>query len=89
MGFTFSLLTKRTAVLCTSLVHVASGAAVFTRLLRRRVAFLHPTATCKSLFKPLVSMLANYTTSCFSKFYRYLKFLFDTPSYLLVHKLIT
>jgi len=29
----------------SSLVHVASGAAVFTLLLHRRVAFLHRTAT--------------------------------------------
>jgi len=33
-------------------VHVASGAAIFTLLLRRRVAFLHRTAMFRSLFKP-------------------------------------
>jgi hypothetical protein len=34
------------------LVHVASGAAMFTLLLRRRVVFLHHTAICRPLFKP-------------------------------------
>jgi hypothetical protein len=37
---------------CSSLVHVASGDAIFTLLLRRRVAFLDRTATCRPLFKP-------------------------------------
>jgi hypothetical protein len=37
---------------CSSLVHVASEAATFTLLLRRRIAFLHRTATCQPLFKP-------------------------------------
>jgi hypothetical protein len=45
MGFTLSLR-------CSSLVHVASGAAVFTLLLRHRVAFLHRTATCQPFSKP-------------------------------------
>ena len=53
MGFTPSLR-------CSSLVHVASGAATFTLLLRRRVAFLHRTATCRPLFKPWVSLLSTY-----------------------------
>jgi len=47
---------------CSSLVHVTSGAAIFTLLLRRRVAFLHRTATCRPLFKPWVSLLSNYKT---------------------------
>jgi hypothetical protein len=47
---------------CPSLVHVASGAAIFTLLLRRRVAFLHRTATCRPLFKPRVSLLSTYKT---------------------------
>jgi len=51
MGFTPSLLKKRMTEHCSSLVHVASGAAIFTLLLRRRVAFLHRTATCRPLFK--------------------------------------
>jgi len=38
MGLTPSLLKKRTTERCYSLVHVASGAAIFTLLLRRRVA---------------------------------------------------
>jgi len=37
---------------CYSWVHVASGAAIFTLLLLRLVAFLHHTATCRPLFKP-------------------------------------
>ena len=56
---------------CSCLVHVASVAAIFTLLLRRRVAFLHLTATCRPLFKPSVSLLPTYkstqitfTTSC-------------------------
>jgi len=52
MGFTPSLLKKQMTERCSSLVHVASGAANFTLLLRHRVAFLHHTATCQSLFKP-------------------------------------
>jgi hypothetical protein len=47
---------------CSSLVHVASGAAIFTLLLRRRVAFLHRVATCRPLFKPSVSLLSTYKT---------------------------
>jgi len=56
---------------CSSLVHVASGAAIFTLLLRRRVTFLYRTATCRPLFKPSVSLLSTYRqSSCVSKFYR-------------------
>jgi hypothetical protein len=53
MGFTPSLH-------CSSSVHVASGAAVFTLLLRRRVVFLHHTATCWQLFKPWITLLPTY-----------------------------
>ena len=57
------------------LVYVESGAAIFTLLLRRRVAFLHRTATCRPLFKPWVSLLSTYKTSrCVSNFYRTFKF---------------
>jgi len=74
MGFTPSLLTNRMTGRCSSLVHVASGAAIFTLLLRRRVAFLHRTATCRPLFKPWVSLLSAYRqSSCVSKFYRTFK----------------
>jgi hypothetical protein len=45
---------------CSSSVHVASGAAVFTLLLRRRVAFVHCTATCRQLFKPWTTLLPTY-----------------------------
>jgi len=37
----------------------ASGAAIFTLLLRRRVAFLHHTATCRPLFKLSVYLQNN------------------------------
>ena len=60
MGFTPSLLKKRMTERCSSLVHIASGAAIFTLLLRRRVAFTHRTATCRPLFKPWVSLLSTY-----------------------------
>jgi len=55
-------------------LHVASGAAIFTQLLRRHVVFLHRTATCRPLFKPWVSMLSIYRqSSCASNFYRAFK----------------
>ena len=74
MGFTPSLLKKRMTERFSSLVHVSSGAAIFTLLLRRRVAFLHRTATCRPLFKPSVSLLSTYRqSSCVSNFYRTLK----------------
>ena len=61
MGFTPSLFKKkRMTERCSSLVHVESGAATFTLLLRRRVAFLQRTATCRPLFKPWVSLLSTY-----------------------------
>jgi len=47
---------------CSSLEHVASGAAIFTLLLCRHVAFLHRTATCWPLFKLSVSLLSTYKT---------------------------
>jgi hypothetical protein len=47
---------------CSTSVHVASGAVVFTLLLRRCVAFLHCTATCRPLFKPSLSLLSAYKT---------------------------
>jgi len=52
---------------CSTFVHVASGVAIFTLLLHRRVAFLHRTATCRPLFKPWVSLLPTYRTieQCF------------------------
>jgi len=47
---------------CSPLVHVASGAAIFTLLLRNRVVFLHRTATCRPLFEPWVSLFPTYRT---------------------------
>ena len=74
MSFTPSLLKTRMTERSSSLVHVASGAAIFTLLLRRRVAFLHRAATCRSLFKPAVSLLSTYRqSSCASNFYRTFK----------------
>ena len=60
MGFTSSLLKKRMTERCSSLVQVASGAAIFTLLLRRRVAFLHRTATCQ----PTAAVTSGVTTGC-------------------------
>jgi len=62
MGSTPSLHKKQMTECCSSLVHVASGAAIFTLVLRRRVAFLHRTATCWPLFKPWVPLLPTYRT---------------------------
>ena len=62
IGFTPSLFKTRIKESCSFLVHVASGAAIFTLLLRRCVAFLHRTATCRPLFKPWVSLLSTYKT---------------------------
>jgi hypothetical protein len=62
MGFTPFTTKKRMIERCSSLVHVASGAAIFTLLLRRFVAFLHHTITCRPLFKPSVSLLSTYKT---------------------------
>jgi len=62
MGFTPSLLKNQMTEHCSSLVHVASGAAIFTLLLCCHVPFLHCTATCRPLFKPWVSLLSTYKT---------------------------
>jgi len=62
MGFSPSVLKNQMTERSSSLVHVASGAANFTLLLRRHVVFLHRTATCRPLFKPWVSLLSNYKT---------------------------
>jgi len=74
MGITPSLLKKRMTERCSSLVHVPSGAAIFTLLLRRRVAFLHRTTICRPHFKPWVSLLSTYRQSrCVSNLYRTFK----------------
>jgi len=59
MGFTPSLHKKRMTEHCSFLVHDASGAAIFTLMLCRRVAFLHCTATCWPLFKPVADLQDN------------------------------
>ena len=66
---------------CSSLVHVARGAAVFTLLLRRRVAFPHRTATCRQLFKPRVSLLSTYKKIelCFEFLSHFLSFHLTLP----------
>ena len=51
---------KRMTERCSSLVHVANLAAIFTLLLRRRVTFLYRTATCRPLLKPRASLLSAY-----------------------------
>ena len=65
----------------SSLVHVASGAAIFTLLVRRRVAFLHRTATCRPLFKPRVVVNLQDNRAVFRIFIALLKFSFDSASY--------
>jgi hypothetical protein len=69
---------------CSFVVHVANGAATFTLLLRRRVAFLHRTATCRPHFKPSVSLLSTYKTIelWFEVLSHFLSFSVDSPSYL-------
>jgi len=83
MGFTPSLCKKRLTKRCSSLVHVASGAAIFTLLLRRRVALLHRTATCRPLFKPWVSLLPTYRTieQCFESCHTFKVFIWLTFIY--------
>jgi hypothetical protein len=63
---------------CSSSVHVASGAAIFTLLLCRRFAFLDRTATCRQLFKPWVTLLPTYRKieAVFRIFIAFLRFLF-------------
>ena len=74
MCFTPSVLKKRMTECCSSLVHVANGAAIFTLLLRCPVALLHRTAICRPLFKLWVSLLSTYKTiELFSNFYRTFK----------------
>jgi len=70
-----------------SSVHVASGAAIFTLILRRRVAFLHRSATCRPLFKPPVSLLSHLKDNevVFQTFIGLLRFSFDSPSYIHTH----
>jgi len=59
---------------CSSLVHVASGAAIFTILLLRHIAIQHRTAIYRPLFKPSVSLLSTYRqSSCVSNFYHTFK----------------
>ena len=72
---------KRMTERFSSLVHVASGAAIFTLLLRRRVAFLHRTATCRPLFKPSVCItFVNFrdNRAVFRIFIVLLRFSFDS-----------
>ena len=74
LGFAPSLLKKRMTEHCSTSMHVASEAAIFTLLLCRCVAFLHRTVTCRPLFKPSVSLLSTYRQSTsVSNFYRTFK----------------
>jgi len=83
MGFTPSLRKKRMTECCSSLVHVASGAAIFTLLLRRRVAFLHRTPICRPLFKTMSITVVNLqdNRAVFRIFITLLRFSFDSPLY--------
>ena len=61
----------------------ASGTTIFTLLLRRRVAFLHHTATCRPLFKPSVSFCQlTDNRAVVRNFIALLRFSFDSPSYI-------
>jgi len=71
MGFTPSLLKKRMTERCSCLVHVASVAAIFTLQLRRRVAFLHRTATSSNREYQCCQLTRQ--SSCVSNFYRTFK----------------
>ena len=74
MGFTPSLPKKRMTERCSSLVHTANGAAIFTLLLHRRVAFLHRTATvCHSSNHQYHCCQLTRQSSCVSNFYRTFK----------------
>ena len=83
MGFTPSLLKKQMTECCSSLVHVASVATVFTLLLRRRVAFLHLLATLQTMSIIVVNFQDNRVV--FWIFIALLRFSFDSPSYLWVN----
>ena len=77
----FHYLKKRMTERCSSLVHVTSGAAIFTLLLRRRIVFLCRTATCRPLFKPSVSLSSTYKTMelWFEFISHFLRFSFESP----------
>ena len=80
MGFAPSLLKKRMTERCSSLVHVASGAAIFTLLLHRRVAFVRRTATLQNMSISVVNLQDN--RAVFRIFIALLVFSFDSPSYI-------
>jgi hypothetical protein len=80
MGVTPSLLKKRMTERCSSLVHVASGAAIFILLLRRRVAFLHLhlLATLQTMTHTVVNVQDN--GAVFRIFIALLRFSFHSSS---------
>ena len=84
MGFTPSLLKKRMTERCSSLVHVASGAVIFTQLLLRRVAFphlnYHLSATPQTISITVVNLQDN--RAVFQIFIALLRFSVDSPSYI-------
>jgi hypothetical protein len=69
---------KRMTERCSLLVHVASGAAIFTLLLRRLVAF-HMSATLQTMSITVVNLQDN--RAVFRIFIALLKFSLDSPSY--------
>ena len=74
MGFTPSPFKNSMTERCSSLVHVASGAAIFTLLLRRHVAFLHRTATWRPVLNHEYHCCQlTRQSSCVSNFYRTFK----------------
>jgi len=82
MGFSPSLikkLKKRMTERCSSLVHVASGAAIFTLLLRRRVvSYCHLSATLQTMSITVANLQDN--RAVFRNFIALLRFSFDSPS---------
>ena len=86
MGFTPSLLKKQMtdAVLLWCVLQAVP--AFFTLLLRRRVAFMYRTATCRPLFKPWVSLLSTYKTIelCFEFLSHFKVFIWHSLSYILL-----
>jgi hypothetical protein len=83
MGFTPSLLKKTDDRTLFFLVHVASGADIFTLLLRRRVAFLalycHLSATLHTMSIIIVNLQDK--RAVFLIFIELLMFSFESPSY--------
>ena len=62
MGFTPSLIKKTDDRTLFFFGACYKQTAIFSLLLRRRIAFLHRTTTCQLLFNPWVTLLSTYKT---------------------------